>query len=129
MARPLGRGKFKFGWDAERRRGVVTCRYIHLVIPGKDRVRELERFRRALELQWDYYGPFGFAAVLAEADEPMHALDMRVDADMLMKKEIALFGTPAEVAEAIMRVKESCGYEDFMFHTWFENRRFQRRRG
>ncbi len=115
-----GRGKYKFGWDAERRRGVVTCRYIHLVIPGKDRARELERFKRALELQWDYYGPFGFAAVLAEADEPMHALDMRVDADMLMRKGIALFGTPAEVAEAIMRVKESCGYEDFMFHTWFE---------
>jgi len=115
-----GRGKFKFGWDAERRRGVVTCRYVHLVIPGKDRALELERFKRALSLQWDYYGPFGFAASLAEANEAAPALDARVDAEMLMKKEIALFGTPAEVAEAIMRVKESCGYEDFMFHTWFE---------
>ena len=26
----LQRGPFKFGWDAEKRRGIVTCRYIHL---------------------------------------------------------------------------------------------------
>ena len=76
----LGRGRFKFGWDAEKRRGVVTCRYIHLVPPGASREKELGRFKAALELQWDYYGPFGFAAVLAEANEPMYAIDKKVDA-------------------------------------------------
>ena len=121
----LGRGKFKFGWDAERRRGVVTCRYIHLLLPGQDRKKEYDRFKQALELQWDYYGPFGFAAVLAEADEPMQSLEDKVDAEMLMKKEIALFGSPADVAEAIVRVKEQCGYEDFMFHAWFETGGFE----
>jgi len=115
-----GRGRFKFGWDSERRRGVVVGRYIHLVIPGKDRARELTRFKQALELQWDYYGPFGFAAVLAEADEPMYDINKKVDADMMMRKEIAIFGTPAEVAETIMRIKQSCGYEDFMLQAWFE---------
>lgn len=39
-----------------------------------------------MELQWDYYGPFGFAAVLAEADEPMYDTDMKVTADLLRKK-------------------------------------------
>jgi alkanesulfonate monooxygenase SsuD/methylene tetrahydromethanopterin reductase-like flavin-dependent oxidoreductase (luciferase family) len=115
-----GRGRFKFGWDCERRRGVVVGRYIHLVIPGKDRARELTRFKQALELQWDYYGPFGFAAVLAEADEPMYDINKKVDADMMMRKEIAIFGTPAEAAEAIMRIKQNCGYEDFMLQAWFE---------
>ncbi len=117
----LNRGRFKFGWDAEKRRGVVTCRYIHMVLPGQNRDRELARYKQALELQWDYYGPFGFAAVLAEADEAMYAVDKKVTADLLLQKEVALFGTPAEIAEKIMRVKETCGYEDFMFHTWFES--------
>jgi alkanesulfonate monooxygenase SsuD/methylene tetrahydromethanopterin reductase-like flavin-dependent oxidoreductase (luciferase family) len=116
----LGRGRFKYGWDTEKHRGIVTARYIHLVLPGKDRERELKRFKAGLELQWDYYGPFGFAAVLAEADEPTYSLETKVTGEMLIKKEVALFGTPAEVSEAIMRVKEKCGYEDFMFHAWFE---------
>ena len=116
----LNRGRFKFGWDAEKRRGVVTCRYIHLALPGKNKDRELKRYKDAMELQWDYYGPFGFSAVLAEAGEPMRSVEARVEADELLKKDIALFGTPTEVAEKIMRIKESCGYEDFMFHAWFE---------
>jgi hypothetical protein len=100
---------------------VVTCRYIHLVPPGGSREKELARFKAALELQWDYYGPFGFAAVLAEANEPMYAIDKKVDADLLLRKGVALFGTPAEVGEAILKVKEQCGYVDFMFHAWFES--------
>jgi alkanesulfonate monooxygenase SsuD/methylene tetrahydromethanopterin reductase-like flavin-dependent oxidoreductase (luciferase family) len=123
----LGRGKFKFGWDAERRRGVVTARYIHLVTPGMNRERELARFRNSLELQWDYYGPFGFAAVLAEADEPMLDLARKVTGQTLLDKHVALFGTPAEVAEQIMKIKESCGYDDFMFHAWFETGGFEGR--
>jgi len=80
----------------------------------------LNRFRAGLELQWDYYGPFGFAAVLADADEDKLALDKKVDANTLLKKEIAIFGTASEVTAAIMRIKESCGYQDFAFNTWFE---------
>jgi alkanesulfonate monooxygenase SsuD/methylene tetrahydromethanopterin reductase-like flavin-dependent oxidoreductase (luciferase family) len=116
----LGRGRFKHGWDAQKRRGFGSCRYIHLAMPGKDKDRELKRVKNALELQWDYYGPFGFAAVLAEADEPMYDLNMKVTADLLLKKEVAMFGTPADVCAAIMRIKEGCGYEDFLFGCWFE---------
>ncbi|MGH8013080.1 MAG: LLM class flavin-dependent oxidoreductase [Candidatus Binataceae bacterium] len=123
----LNRGRFKFGWDAQRRRGIVTARYIHLLMPGQNHERQLKRFHNALELQWDYYGPFGFAAVLAEADEPMLDLNRKVNADTLLQKQIALFGSPADVAAAIMKVKESCGYEDFMFHTWFETGGFEGR--
>jgi len=110
----LNRGSFKFGWDCERHRGVVTARYIHLLLPGADRKRELARFKHGLELQWDYYGPFGFAALLTDD------VNKRVTADMLLDHEVALFGTADEVGAAILRIKERCGYEDFMFHTWFE---------
>jgi len=116
----LDRGAFKFGWDSERRRGMVTCRYICPVLPGQDRDKLLERYKQALEVQWGYYGPFGFAAVLAEADEDFYALDTKVTGDMLLKKKVALFGTPEEIIADILKTKEECGYEDFMFHTWFE---------
>ncbi|MCL8207289.1 MAG: LLM class flavin-dependent oxidoreductase [Actinomycetia bacterium] len=115
----LNRGRFKRGWDAERRRGVVTCRYIHITRPGREK-ESLERAARALELQWDYYGPFGFAAVLAEANEPFYDLNMKVTADLLRQKEVAIHGSKQEVIDKIMRIKETCGYEDFMFCAWFE---------
>ena len=119
----LDRGSFRYGWDAERRRGIVTCRYIHLLQPGADREKELERFKLGLELQWHYYGPFGFGALIAAAkggDPSTFDLSKPIDAQDLIDAEIALFGTPDEVGEAILRVKETVGYEDFMFHTWFE---------
>lgn len=118
----LNRGEFKRGWDAERRRGIVTCRYIHCVDKG---LGDMDRAARGLELQWDYYGPFGFAAVLAEADEPFYDLNMKVTADLLRQKKVALHGSKQYVIDSIMEIKEQCGYDDFMFHTWFEAGGFQ----
>jgi len=66
------RGRFKFGWDAEKRRGIMTSRYLHITRPGKEK-EALERAARAIELQFDYYGPFGFGAVVA------HRLHVVVD--------------------------------------------------
>jgi hypothetical protein len=31
------RGRFKFGWDAEKRRGIMTSRYLHITRPGKEK--------------------------------------------------------------------------------------------
>ena len=55
----IDRGRFKFGWDATKRRGIMTSRYLHITRPGKEK-QALERAARAIELQFDYYGPFGF---------------------------------------------------------------------
>src|SRR6266478_2654534 len=66
----LGRGRFKRGWDSAKRRGYAFCRYVHLVLPGQDRERELERMKLALELLWDNFQQFGFAAALQEPGEP-----------------------------------------------------------
>ncbi len=115
----LDRGRFKFGWDAEKRRGFNTCRYIHILRPGKEK-EDLQRYKAGLELQWDYYGPFGFSSVLAEADEELYPMDMRVTADLLMEKEVALVGTAEQVVEKILKFKEGIGYDDFLFTCWFE---------
>ena len=115
----LDRGPFKYGWDAERRRGFNACRYIHILEPGNEE-EDLRRVKSSLELQWDYYGPFGFASVLAEADEDLYPTDMRVTADMLIEKEVAIVGTAEQVVEKILDFKESIGCDDFLFTCWFE---------
>ncbi len=45
-----GRGRFKYGWDAAKRRGIMTSRYIHITTPGKEK-QALERAARAMELE------------------------------------------------------------------------------
>ena len=37
-----------------------------------------------------------------------------------MRKEIALFGEADEIIAKIMKIKSDVGYDDFMFHAWFE---------
>jgi alkanesulfonate monooxygenase SsuD/methylene tetrahydromethanopterin reductase-like flavin-dependent oxidoreductase (luciferase family) len=123
----LGRGKFKYGWDCERRRGIMTGRYVHLTMPGKNPDRERQRFLRALELQWDYYGPFGFAAVLADENEPLYDITKRVSGETLLRKGVALAGRPADVAEEIIKIKEGCGYQDYIVNAWFETGGFEGR--
>jgi hypothetical protein len=80
----------------------------------------MDKVARSLELQWDYYGPFGFSSVLAEADEPMYDMNKKVDAQLLRDKKVAIHGSKQYVIDSIMEVKEQCGYDDFMFHAWFE---------
>jgi hypothetical protein len=92
-------GPWKFGWDAEKHRGFGCCRYVHIIPAGQQEQKALQRYKEAIELQWDYYGPFGFAAVLSEVDEPMYDLHMKITADLIMQKEIAIVGTVDQVIE------------------------------
>jgi hypothetical protein len=113
------RGRFKFGWDAEKRRGIMTSRYLHITRPGKEK-EALDRAARAIELQFDYYGPFGFGAVVARLDEPMFDLNKKVTAQMLRDREIAIHGSKQYVVDTIMKMRNECGYDDFCFLGWFE---------
>jgi hypothetical protein len=54
----------------------MTSRYLHITRPGKEK-EALERAAQAIELQFDYYGPFGFGAVVARLDEPMFDLNKK----------------------------------------------------
>jgi alkanesulfonate monooxygenase SsuD/methylene tetrahydromethanopterin reductase-like flavin-dependent oxidoreductase (luciferase family) len=113
----LGRGPFRYGWDAEKRRGIITGRYVHIVDKG---IGDMERAGHGLEVQWDYYGPFGFAAVLAEEGEEAD-MARKVTTEELRQKKVALHGSVDYVIEEILKIKEICGYEDFMFNAWFEH--------
>jgi hypothetical protein len=50
----------------------------------------------------------------------MYDLHMKITADLIMQKGIVLVGTPDQVAEQILRIKQTCSYEDFFFTAWFE---------
>ena len=82
----------------------MTSRYIHITTPGKEK-QALERAARAMELQFDYYGPFGFGAVVARLNEPMFDLNKRVTAEMLREREIAIQGSKQFVIDKIMKMK------------------------
>ena len=115
----LGRGPFKFGWDAEKRRGYSTCRYVHILEPGNEKA-DLERFKASLEMHIAYFSAFGYARTLTDLDEEPIPLGMRVTGEMILEKGIVMIGTAAEVVEQIMGVKEMIGYEDFLFTCFFE---------
>jgi alkanesulfonate monooxygenase SsuD/methylene tetrahydromethanopterin reductase-like flavin-dependent oxidoreductase (luciferase family) len=112
------RGEFKYGWDSDKRRGIVPGRWIHIDKPGG--IGDRERWERGMQAQWDFFGGFGFAAILAEADEPMWPMDTRITPQILEQKEVAMCGTPEHIAETLLRTREVCGYEDFAVMIWFE---------
>jgi alkanesulfonate monooxygenase SsuD/methylene tetrahydromethanopterin reductase-like flavin-dependent oxidoreductase (luciferase family) len=109
---------FKYGWDSARRRGVLCNRFIHVTGKG---VGDLERAKRALELQWDYFGPFGFTAALANPGETI-GNDRKATADWLINdRKMAIYGSVQQVIDGLMEVKETVGYEDdFAVMNWFE---------
>ena len=112
----LDRGEFKYGWDSAQHRGIITGRYIHIADKG---IGDMDRAAKALQVQWDYYGPFGFAGVLANPGEEVD-MARKVTAQELRERGIALHGSVDQITEQLMAVKNECGYDDFMFNCWFE---------
>ena len=47
-------------------------------------------------------------------------IDRKVTAEELRRKGVALHGSADFLIEEIMKIKEICGYEDFLFNAWFE---------
>jgi len=111
------RGEFKFGWDSQKKRGITPGRWVHMEM-GKLGCRE--RFMRGIQHGWDYYGPFGFAAVFAEAGEAPWPVDTRITAEIVEQKELGVCGSPQKIIDVLMRCKEECGYEDFAVNIDFE---------
>jgi alkanesulfonate monooxygenase SsuD/methylene tetrahydromethanopterin reductase-like flavin-dependent oxidoreductase (luciferase family) len=109
---------FKYGWDSQRRRGVLCNRFVHIADKG---IGDLKRAARALELQWDYFGPFGFTAALANPGEKIDN-DFKATAEWLRNdRKMALHGSVQQVIDGLMAVKEAVGYkDDFAVMNWFE---------
>lgn len=114
----LDRGSFKFGWDAQQRRGIVLNRMVHI---AEDGIGDMERAARGVEMQWDYYGAFGFTAGLTRPGEQMMSLDTKVTQDLLIERNMALHGSKEFITQELLRCKEEAGYgEDFAVMVWFE---------
>jgi alkanesulfonate monooxygenase SsuD/methylene tetrahydromethanopterin reductase-like flavin-dependent oxidoreductase (luciferase family) len=113
----LDRGEFKLPYDSEKRRGCAVGRWIHIVDKG---IGDREKFMKGLQMQWDWYGSFGFAFALVESGDALPDLDARVDPEWIVEKKVALVGTVDYVIEEIMRTREICGGEDFNFTAYFE---------
>ena len=56
----------------------------------------------------------------------LYDISKRVSGETLLKKGVALAGRPADVAEEIIKIKEGCGYEDYIVNAWFETERDRR---
>ncbi|HKX78909.1 MAG TPA: LLM class flavin-dependent oxidoreductase [Novosphingobium sp.] len=111
------RGEFKFGWDSEKRRGIAPGRWVHIEMGG---LGDRKRWERGIQHGWDFYGPFGFAAVFAEAGEAPWPMSTRITPEIVQQKELGVCGPPDKVIEVLMRCKEACGYEDFNVMIDFE---------
>ena len=111
----------------EKRRGIMTSRYIHITTPGKEK-QAMDRAARAMELQFDYYGPFGFGAVVARLDEPMFDLNKKVTAEMLREREIAIQGSKQFVIDKIMKMKHEMRLRRFLLPRLVRARRLRRPR-
>ena len=80
----LDRGEFKYPYDAEKRRGCAVGRWVHIVDKG---VGDREKFLKGLQMQWDWYGSFGFALALVEPGDPVPDLNERVDPEWVIEKK------------------------------------------
>ena len=114
----LGRGRFKYGWDAEKKRGIVIARMTHIMKDPKN-AKELERVALGAELGWSYYGGFGFAPLLGNPGERL-PMDLRISFELLRDRDILLLGTAEQVAEKILAIKREVGFEDFNFVAFME---------
>jgi alkanesulfonate monooxygenase SsuD/methylene tetrahydromethanopterin reductase-like flavin-dependent oxidoreductase (luciferase family) len=108
----LDRGEFKFGYDAERRRGIGLQKFVHI---HDKNIGDKERYDIALRMQWDYLTPFGFGALVPRADGKTRAPGAPVDTQDLYDSGIALAGTPEQICESIINLKEYAGFDDLLF--------------
>lgn len=113
---PLDRGEFKFGWDAEHHRGVSVQKYLHIVDSSRG-LGDKEKYGKGVCLLWDFISSFGFAAALPPrpGEESRNPTDQPT-AQELFDSGIAMVGTPEEIIESILEIKNETGFvNDFMF--------------
>jgi alkanesulfonate monooxygenase SsuD/methylene tetrahydromethanopterin reductase-like flavin-dependent oxidoreductase (luciferase family) len=108
----LDRGPFKPGWDAEKHRGLVTGRWVHVDQPG---VGNAAKFRDGIRRVWNWYDPFGFG-VLVNGDQ-----SIATKPEDLEEKGLSIVGSKDQVIEGIMAIKnEVYADSDFYFNCQFE---------
>jgi len=109
----LERGEFKRGWDAERKRGVVASRMVH-VVDGK--VGNADLYHQGLNQYVDYMNTFDSLGVqlrnagFEDAPSPKSLAD----------SGLHLIGSPQLVIDAVATMKELGGFDDMMIMLMFD---------
>ena len=62
---------------------------------------------------------FGFALVLSEPGDNF-TMSTTITAEILQEKEVLIFGTPDEVGEKLLKIKDAAYGDDFNIAVWFE---------
>jgi alkanesulfonate monooxygenase SsuD/methylene tetrahydromethanopterin reductase-like flavin-dependent oxidoreductase (luciferase family) len=115
----LNRGRWKYGWDAERHRGYAVSRNVHVIKPGSTEKQQIENYKRKLQASFDYYGPFQPPTAFTPPGEKPHPLG-RIDVERVVEGGVAMAGTPDRIVEQIMGLKDQGGFDDFCFTAVFE---------
>lgn len=111
----LNRGEFKYGWDAERKRGIVPGRFIHVTEPGVGRKESV--IADSVNANWSYFHGFGFLKY-ATGKDPVKGQYY----DTVKEIGLCYVGSNQEVIDSILEMKEYCGYgEDLLLGCWFEH--------
>lgn len=114
-----GRGKFCYGWDANKRRGLTYQPWVHIVPKGPRYDAAIEKFERGLSLMFAFYGHFGFARSLADPGEQVD-LKKTVTGRDVRERGLAFVGTAEEVTEQLCKFIDHVGFEDALLVVHFE---------
>ena len=92
---------------------------MHVLKPGSTEKQQIETYKRTLQASFDYYGPFQPPAAFTAPGEAPHPLG-RIDVERVVEGGVAMAGTPDQIVETVMDLKEQGGFEDFFFTAVFE---------
>lgn len=116
---------FKYGWDAERGRGMCTRRPVFLTDAADEDT--FETWKTGLEFEWSWYEPFDFYTPELfskhTGDDSWYDHEgLGYPAELIVGHDIAIAGTADEVVEKLRYLKEEVGFEDFTVDVEFGGR-------
>ena len=115
----LNRGSFKFGWDAEKRRGIMTSRYIHITRPG-GRSRRSSARRGRSNCSSTTTDRSASARSWRGSTSRCSTSTRRSRRRCCATARSPSMAPSSIVIDTIMKMRDECGYEDFCFMGWFE---------
>ncbi|UPV98864.1 LLM class flavin-dependent oxidoreductase [Halorussus gelatinilyticus] len=110
---------FAFGWDERRNRGVAVTRYVFNTDAAD--AETLDRWKRGLENQWNYYAPLGLLGAVSGLDyEEATAALREHGADLFVEKGVAIVGDADHIRDEVSSIVEECGLDGLNFQPAFE---------
>ena len=104
----LGRGRFKYGWDCERKRGCGFIRFIHIADKGISHERYLSLKHFIPNYAMGIHGSGDLSTVVGSGDGGRATYDRALESGMF------LHGSKQQVIDGLLSDREVGEYEDFI---------------